>query len=304
MPRWIVGCGCTPISRITGRASCGFSPALPSGAQCRSALAEWDAETFENAAAEAASWSRWRARSRNGMRTPQGRAVPTLPLIALERIGDAPAQPPAARCAPARRTARARTHSRARRAHLRPVARHPWRRRHAGHCARTCRRSRPEMPIPAGASFRRMSISTPAKEWTLCKGCWRTPTSSYSPTGRVHWHAAGSVLMPQRGCVPGIVYVSLSAYGHAGPWADRRGFDSLVQTASGLNLAEAEAAGEHSPRALPCQAIDHAAGYLAALGAHRCSVAPGRNGRQLAGAGFPGADRLVAAWPWPDSRRL
>src|SRR6202011_5050000 len=30
---------------------------------------------------------------------------------------------------------------------------------------------------------------------------------------------------------PGIVYVSLSAYGHAGPWAERRGFDSLVQTA-------------------------------------------------------------------------
>src|SRR6202040_2657031 len=32
---------------------------------------------------------------------------------------------------------------------------------------------------------------------------------------------------------PGIVYVSLCAYGHDGPWADRRGFDSLVQTASG-----------------------------------------------------------------------
>src|SRR5439155_25993829 len=29
---------------------------------------------------------------------------------------------------------------------------------------------------------------------------------------------------------PGIVYVSLSAYGHAGPWSERRGFDSLVQT--------------------------------------------------------------------------
>jgi crotonobetainyl-CoA:carnitine CoA-transferase CaiB-like acyl-CoA transferase len=32
---------------------------------------------------------------------------------------------------------------------------------------------------------------------------------------------------------PGIVYVSLSAYGHAGPWAERRGIDSLVQTATG-----------------------------------------------------------------------
>ena len=42
---------------------------------------------------------------------------------------------------------------------------------------------------------------------------------------------------------PGIVAVTLSAYGHAGPWAGRRGFDSLVQTASGFNHAEAEAAG-------------------------------------------------------------
>ena len=40
---------------------------------------------------------------------------------------------------------------------------------------------------------------------------------------------------------PGIVYASLSAYGHDGPWALRRGFDSLVQTASGFNIAEREA---------------------------------------------------------------
>jgi crotonobetainyl-CoA:carnitine CoA-transferase CaiB-like acyl-CoA transferase len=66
---------------------------------------------------------------------------------------------------------------------------------------------------------------------------------------------------------PGIVCVSLSAYGHAGPWAERRGFDSLVQTTTGLNHAEAEAAGETNPRPLPCQAIDHASAYLMALGA-------------------------------------
>ena len=66
---------------------------------------------------------------------------------------------------------------------------------------------------------------------------------------------------------PGIVYVSLCAYGYAGPWAARRGFDSLVQTASGINHAEAEAAGSEGPKELPCQALDHASGYLMALGA-------------------------------------
>lgn len=66
---------------------------------------------------------------------------------------------------------------------------------------------------------------------------------------------------------PGIVYVSLCAYGHAGPWAARRGFDSLVQTASGFNAAEAEAFGQSKPRELPAQALDHATGYLLAFAA-------------------------------------
>ena len=57
-----------------------------------------------------------------------------------------------------------------------------------------------------------------------------------------------------------------SCYGDDGPWADRRGFDSLVQTASGFNLAEAEAFGSSEPRALPAQALDqsHAQGRILA----------------------------------------
>jgi len=65
---------------------------------------------------------------------------------------------------------------------------------------------------------------------------------------------------------PGLVYASLSAFGHVGPWADRRGFDSLVQTASGIGWAGMEAAGSEGPRPLPAQALDHASGYLLAFG--------------------------------------
>jgi len=61
---------------------------------------------------------------------------------------------------------------------------------------------------------------------------------------------------------PGIVYVSLTAYGTQGPWANRRGFDSLLQTAMGFNLAE----GDGKPRPLPMQILDQATGYLIALG--------------------------------------
>lgn len=66
---------------------------------------------------------------------------------------------------------------------------------------------------------------------------------------------------------PGIVYVSVCAYGHTGPWAHRRGFDSLVQSATGIAWNEREAARAAMPKHLPCQALDHATGYLAAFGA-------------------------------------
>ncbi|PWY67512.1 CoA-transferase family III [Aspergillus heteromorphus CBS 117.55] len=65
----------------------------------------------------------------------------------------------------------------------------------------------------------------------------------------------------------GIICANMSAYGPDGPWSQRRGFDSLVQTCSGLNVSEAEhfGAGE-AARPLPCQALDHAGGYFLAAG--------------------------------------
>ena len=66
---------------------------------------------------------------------------------------------------------------------------------------------------------------------------------------------------------PGIICASLSAYGRAGPWAERRGFDSLVQCATGFNHAEGKAAGVDGPKELPAQMLDHATGYLMAFGA-------------------------------------
>jgi CoA transferase family III len=77
---------------------------------------------------------------------------------------------------------------------------------------------------------------------------------------------------------PGIVYVSLSAYGHAGSWAARRGFDSLVQTATGFNHAEGQAAGVDGPKELPAQMLDHATGYMMALGAMMAKARQSREG--------------------------
>jgi hypothetical protein len=65
---------------------------------------------------------------------------------------------------------------------------------------------------------------------------------------------------------PGLVILTLCAWSHAGPWAERRGFDSLVQMASGIAHAGARAARCEGPGPLPCQALDHGTGYLAAFG--------------------------------------
>ena len=63
---------------------------------------------------------------------------------------------------------------------------------------------------------------------------------------------------------PGLVIVTLSAWGSHGPWAGRRGFDSLVQAACGI---AADEGGPDRPGALPCQLLDHATGYLGAAAA-------------------------------------
>jgi crotonobetainyl-CoA:carnitine CoA-transferase CaiB-like acyl-CoA transferase len=62
---------------------------------------------------------------------------------------------------------------------------------------------------------------------------------------------------------PGIVYVSMTAFGRLGPWRDRRGYDSVVQSASGFC---AEVAVDGRPRFLPVSALDYVTGYLAAFG--------------------------------------
>ena len=68
---------------------------------------------------------------------------------------------------------------------------------------------------------------------------------------------------------PGLIQLSLSAYGQQGPWATRRGYDSLVQSATGIACTEGSGDPLQMPGKLPCQALDHATGYLAAFAVMR-----------------------------------
>jgi len=68
---------------------------------------------------------------------------------------------------------------------------------------------------------------------------------------------------------PGIVFVSLCAFSHVGPWALRRGFDTVVQTVSGITARQGELfpGAAPGPQFYPVSAIDYLTGYLMAFGA-------------------------------------
>jgi crotonobetainyl-CoA:carnitine CoA-transferase CaiB-like acyl-CoA transferase len=84
----------------------------------------------------------------------------------------------------------------------------------------------------------------------------------------------------RRALCPGLVDVSLDAYGWTGPWQGRRGFDSLVQMSGGIAEAGMRLGGRDRPTPLPVQALDHATGYIMAAAAVR-----GLTDRLTTGAG-------------------
>lgn len=98
---------------------------------------------------------------------------------------------------------------------------------------------------------------------------------------------------------PGVVVAQVSAWGAYGPWRERRGFDSLVQVATGIATVEGSA---EQPGALPAQALDHGTGYLLAAGVLRAlteqaddggsrfvRLALARTAQWLLGGGLAGA---------------
>ena len=77
---------------------------------------------------------------------------------------------------------------------------------------------------------------------------------------------------------PGIVYVTLSAFSHAGPWRERRGFETIIQSVSGMAHEQGIEGGGGRPQHLPAQVVDHGTGYLAAFGAQIALARRAREG--------------------------
>ncbi|WP_345472909.1 CoA transferase [Glutamicibacter ectropisis] len=79
---------------------------------------------------------------------------------------------------------------------------------------------------------------------------------------------------------PNLIIAELDAWGYTGPWANRRGFDSIVQAACGI--ADAYGTEDGVPGALPVQALDHATGY--GLAAAIIAMVRARAERQAVGS--------------------
>jgi crotonobetainyl-CoA:carnitine CoA-transferase CaiB-like acyl-CoA transferase len=242
------------------------------------ALQGWTGFDLEDAAAEAGlcatamrSFAEWDAH-------PQGQAVPAQPVVTITRIGDAPPQPlpPAARPLSGVRVLDL----------TRVIAGPVCGRTLAAHGADVLALASPNLPnfprliadTGRGKLSADLDLRDPAGRAAL-QGLLRDADvflQGYRPGALARLGFAPEETARLR---PGIVHVSLSAYGPVGPWSGRRGFDSLVQTASGFNHAEAEASGQTAPKALPCQALDHGSGYLLAFGAmtalHRRAIEGG-----------------------------
>ncbi len=246
---------------------------LPEGphaeqADVRHALQRWNALDFEQTAADAGlvvaalrSFAEWD-------RHPQGQAVTLQPLLQWNRLGDAAPRdlPPLPLSARPLQGVRVLDLTRI-------LAGPVGTRALAAHGADVLMVNSPNLPnIEAIAETSRGKLSAHAD---LRQPAGREAfeqvlrdahvfVQGYRPGGLQQLGYGAEALAERH---PGIVVVSLSAYGCSGPWSARRGFDSLVQTASGFNVAEAQAFGSGAARALPMQILDHASGHLMALAA-------------------------------------
>ncbi len=218
---------------------------------------------------------------------PQMRAVAGQPLLEIIKIGDAPPQPLPAGDRPL---------SGVRVLDLTRVLAGPTCARtlaeHGADVLRVSRQDLADLGPPSdldtgiGKLNTHIDLRDPGEAETM-RGLVRECdvfSQSYRPGALARHGLSPEALAELR---PGIVYVTLSAWGHEGPWRARRGYDTVVQSANGM----AYRSDKERPAFLPYSAQDYVAGYLLAFGA---MVALGRRAREggswlvrnsLAGAG-------------------
>jgi crotonobetainyl-CoA:carnitine CoA-transferase CaiB-like acyl-CoA transferase len=226
------------------------------------ALHERESAQSETAVADAGGVA-VAVRTEDGWRAhPQAMAVATHPLIRCERLADAPARvlPPTTIDAPARGVRVLDL--------TRVIAGPVATRTLALWGADVLRIDGPERPeieaqhLDTGAGKRSAILDLATQRATLEELLGRADVVVLGyRSGALGAFGLSPEALVERW--PGLIVARLTAWGDDGPFADRRGFDSIVQAASGIAILEG---ADDAPGALPAQALDHTAGYLLAAG--------------------------------------
>lgn len=231
-------------------------------AEVTGAAERWGGERLEERMAQAGACAGLVRSSNEWRRHAHARAVGPLPVLTIEQIGESSPEPlPAG----ARPLTGIRTLDLTR-VIAGPVAGRTL----AEHGAQVMRVSAPHLPsVPDlvmdtghGKLSTALDLNKARDATLLTKLLQRADIliQSYRP-GALSRHG----LSPEEvaSLRPGIIYTSLSAYGHRGPWQNRRGFDTLVQSITGMVHEES---GSGAPRHIAAQILDYCSGYLMAFG--------------------------------------
>jgi crotonobetainyl-CoA:carnitine CoA-transferase CaiB-like acyl-CoA transferase len=226
------------------------------------AVAQWDALALEDAVHAAGACAGMVRTREEWLAHPQYGALADLPLLEIEKIGDSPPQPLPAGTRPLEGFRVLDL--------TRVLAGPTCARTLAEHGAEVLRIGTDRLPnndeqnIATGLGKRStvIDLTSHAGEETLRTLIRRADVfaQGYRPGSLASRGFGAEDVAALR---PGIVYLSLSAFGHTGPWQHRRGFDTLVQAVSGICH---DYALDGRPRHLPVSVLDYAAGYLAAFG--------------------------------------
>jgi crotonobetainyl-CoA:carnitine CoA-transferase CaiB-like acyl-CoA transferase len=227
------------------------------------AIAGWDAEALETALHEGGACGAFARTHAEWAAHPHAVAIRDLPVVEIIQIGDAPPQPLPDGPRPL---------SGVRALDLtRVIAGPTCARTLAEHGADVLKITRADLPHSGeldletgiGKLSAHLDLRDPAQAETL-RGLIRTAdvfSQSYRPGTLARRGFSPEAVAALR---PGIVCVTLSAWSHTGPWRDRRGYDTIVQTSTGM--AEASSVNG-KPQHLPVSAIDYVSGNLMAFGA-------------------------------------
>src|SRR3954463_13217454 len=244
----------------------------------RRAVANWDALGLEEAILAAKGAGGMVRSMAEWAKHPQAAAIASLPLLEIVKIGEAPPEklPQGDRPLSGVRVLDL-TRVLAGPTRARPLAEPPSARTLAEHGADVLKI--PAAPLPNigyqeydtghGKLSAQLDLRQP-KDLETLKGLVREAdvfSQGYRPGTLGNRGLSPEELAKLR---PGLVYVSLCAFSHVGPWASRRGFDTVVQTVSGITTRQAElfpGAEKAQPQFYPVSAIDYLTGYLMAFGA-------------------------------------